>query len=194
MIIDGQFVLESDGLPSRETLLQAFRLECDDCGVTGRIFHRIRPQCWFPSKASATIWNGRFSGTLACGKPDQYGRLMTVINAIKRRTHRVIYKMVYGGLCPTVIDHKDGNSSNNRPENLLQSVQLENCKNQRMKCTNTSGATGVRFVKRRNRWNARVTVNYQEIYLGNFMTFDEAVAARKMANDKYGFSDRHGAK
>jgi hypothetical protein len=44
-----------------------------------------------------------------------------------------------------------------------------------------SGVAGVRQI-RNGTWQARVTVNYKEIHLGTFATFEEAVKAREEFN------------
>lgn len=57
--------------------------------------------------------------------------------------------------------------------------------NQKRRVTNTSGKTGVSFMKSKNMWRARITKDSQEIHLGLFETFDEAVNAREEAEIKY---------
>jgi hypothetical protein len=47
--------------------------------------------------------------------------------------------------------------------------------------TNTSGHRGVRLHKTSNRWHARIVIEYREISLGYYDTFDEAVNARQHA-------------
>ena len=51
---------------------------------------------------------------------------------------------------------------------------------------NTSGVTGVCFDKRINKWYAQIKVkNKKRITLGYFTNFEEAVVARKEAEQKY---------
>ncbi|EOA5908665.1 AP2 domain-containing protein, partial [Salmonella enterica subsp. enterica serovar Brandenburg] len=59
---------------------------------------------------------------------------------------------------------------------------------------NTSGALGVWREKRRNKWVAEIKVDRRKIHLGQFDNFDEAVAARKDAEVKYGLHENHGKK
>lgn len=51
--------------------------------------------------------------------------------------------------------------------------------------TNTSGCAGVRLHKASGLWHARIVVKYKEISLGYFKTIDEAILARKSAEEKY---------
>lgn len=50
---------------------------------------------------------------------------------------------------------------------------------------NTSGVTGVSFRKDRNRWRAYIKFQGRNIHLGNFLTFEDAVAVRKVAEKEY---------
>ena len=51
--------------------------------------------------------------------------------------------------------------------------------------TNKSGVTGVCWDKSHNRWKAQITLRKQTINLGRFDKFDDAVKARKEAEEKY---------
>lgn len=57
----------------------------------------------------------------------------------------------------------------------------------KLRTTNTSGVTGVSVCQRRGKpaYKARIGIHNKEISLGTFSTFEEAVAARKAAEDKY---------
>jgi hypothetical protein len=50
---------------------------------------------------------------------------------------------------------------------------------------NTSGSTGVVWVKSRNNWKAEIKLNGETVYLGSFDKFDDAERARKEAEEKY---------
>lgn len=109
--------------------------------------------------------------------------------------HRLIWVLVYGrwpadGM---EIDHIDGDGSNNKLSNLREVPHVDNQKNQRRMSTNTSGCTGVSWRKERQRWSAKMYKGKSTIYLGLFKTFEEAVAARKAAEIRYGFHPNHGS-
>ena len=92
------------------------------------------------------------------------------------------------------IDHKDGDSLNNKKNNLRIANQAENCKNLSKYSSNTSGQTGVSFHKRINKWQSRIKVNKKDIHLGYFDNIDEAIIARKEAEKKYNYYQNHGRK
>ena len=52
---------------------------------------------------------------------------------------------------------------------------------------NTSGTKGVSFVKKTNKWRARITIDGKEINLGSFMNKEDAVNIRiQRAKDEFG--------
>ena len=51
--------------------------------------------------------------------------------------------------------------------------------------TSKSGVSGVRWVKQRNRWVARITYRQKEYFLGYFKTKENAIKARVEGEKKY---------
>ncbi|ATE86109.1 DNA-binding protein [Shigella phage Sd1] len=93
------------------------------------------------------------------------------------------------------IDHVDGNSLNDKIENLRDSSTKANSANKGKYSTNTSGIKGVRYNKKIGKWTARITHNYQEIHIGCFLTPEEAASAYMMKsielNGEYARIDDH---
>jgi hypothetical protein len=58
---------------------------------------------------------------------------------------------------------------------------------------NTSGRTGVTWDKNHNKWMAKIKVDQKTVNLGRFSDFNDAVKAREAAEEKHGFSQRHGS-
>ena len=110
------------------------------------------------------------------------------------KAHRIIWAMHYGEWPNKFIDHIDQCRSNNRIENLRLADAVVNGRNRRIGVTNTSGALGVCFDKRKKNWRAAIKDHGREIYLGSFKDRESAVSARKAAEAKLGFSVNHGAK
>lgn len=167
-------------LPSPELLRQLLRYEPD----TGKLYWKERDN---PKKSNAqNTWNKRWSGKLALDYIDpsngyRVGQLM----GRKVYAHRVILA-IYSGKHPEEVDHINGNRADNKIKNLRACNRLENCKNLKKPKHNTSGHVGVG--KKGNGWRARIF----DIHLGTFNSLDEAIAARKEAEAKYGFHPNHG--
>lgn len=72
--------------------------------------------------------------------------------------HRVVWELT-NGIVPDglVVDHKDGDPTNNKIENLRIVPVPVNARNRKIQSRNTSGATGVRF--KDNGYESRVIVN-----------------------------------
>ena len=108
------------------------------------------------------------------GAPSGNGYLKVTIDGDKGHyVHRVIWCHVTGAWPNHNIDHIDGDQSNNRFENLRDVKQRANVENiQRAKKHNKIGILGVRFTK--NRYEARITVDREQIYIGRFDSAQEA--------------------
>lgn len=109
------------------------------------------------------------------------------LEAVERECHKkvLIHRLIVG--CPNdmIVDHIDGNPLNNRKSNLRIVTRSQNCMNRELHSNNTSSITGVNFHKQSSKWNARIMVNNKRISLGLYDNFDDAVAARKAAEEKY---------
>ena len=86
-----------------------------------------------------------------------------------------------------VVDHKHGSNTlnDNRKSNLRVATFEENSYNTTLRSNNTSGVTGVNWEKRRNKWQAYITVNKKRIYLGLFDNIEDAIRVRKEAESKF---------
>jgi len=89
--------------------------------------------------------------------------------------------------CPSdkIVDHKDGNTLNNKKENLRICTQKENMRNSKTKSDNKSGYKGVHLHKLTGKWRSQITVNGKTISLGLFDDPKEAAEARKNAAKVY---------
>lgn len=151
---------------------------------TGKLFWRI------------TRSNRAGAGSEA-GSKNQYGYLFVRVNGRNYQVHRIIWDMFNTNdkLCGTEeIDHIDHNRENNRLDNLRKVCHTDNMRNQSLRRTTKSGATGVSWRERDSRWRAYITIAGVCKHIGHFMTFEEALSARKAAEIKYGFHENHGAK
>ncbi len=78
------------------------------------------------------------------------------------------------------VDHVDLNTLNNRKSNLRLCTHQQNQCNQPLQCNNTSGISGVSFYPPRHKYRARIKIGQQDIHLGYYCSFIEAVQARNV--------------
>ena len=100
--------------------------------------------------------------------------------------HRAAYLVMTGRLPSAVIDHINGDPSDNRWSNLREATHAENLRNRGAQRDNASGFKGVYFCDRGIRhYRAVIVLNKRKIYLGVFATPEEAHAAYCVAAEKY---------
>lgn len=107
--------------------------------------------------------------------------------------HRIIWKMEYG-TDPVVIDHQDGDKSNNSISNLRSVDHLKNSQNLGFSRRNTSGVFGVCWNAKCSKWQANIQIRRRKIHLGTFHDLDSAISARRAAERRYGFHENHGVR
>lgn len=171
-----------------EILRQLLRYEPE----TGKLYWLSRPQSMFPSERTWKSWNTRCAGGPALEFTMDNGYLIGGILGKTYLAHRVIWALVHGAWPSAEVDHINGVRNDNRIANLRAVTRTENGRNVCRRKNNTSGVTGVSFDNERNKWCARIRVNYRVCMLGRFDTFDAAVAARRAAEQRYGFHENHG--
>lgn len=100
----------------------------------------------------------------------------------------IIWLLVYGywpkGPPYEVVDHMDRNPFNNSIWNLQLTTSRGNMRNQSKHSNNRSGVSGVRITKSLT-YEAYITNNYKQTFLGTFKTLEEAAEARRQAELKY---------
>lgn len=84
------------------------------------------------------------------------------------KAHRIAFMWMTGS-CPPIIDHVDGNPSNNAWANLREATRSQNNSNRKK-------ARGC-YKIRGGKWRASITINYVSMNLGHFDTEEEARAA-----------------
>lgn len=128
-------------------------------------YDKIKDYCW-------TIQN---NGYVTAYCPTTMNRILL---------HRLIMNCDNNNL---YIDHIHGNKTrnDNRKSNLRTATPSQNTMNKPLLKNNTSGVTGVSWNKRKGKWESYITIDDKRKGLGYFSNFDDAVAARKDAEEKY---------
>ena len=142
---------------TREDILQRFNIDLD----SGRLFWK---------KA-----NSQFVGKEAgCVHTDHHGKTYwrIKINNYPWQRADLIFTIVHGIPAYPTIDHADGNSLNDRPDNLRIATRLENARNIKFMKRTMALPMGVR--RNGSGFQARINLDKRLICLGTFETPEEA--------------------
>lgn len=107
-----------------------------------------------------------------------------VINIDKKqyRAHNLVWFYFHGTWPTKVLDHINGNSLDNRIENLRDVTRQQNSWNlQGPKRNNRSGLLGVDWKASKKRWRAQIRIKGKRLWLGEYKTAEEASAAYQKA-------------
>jgi len=143
---------------------------------TGAFTWLPRPASMFTQRCSWRTWNTRFAFKPA-GRIDSGGYVSIAFAGRKVKAHRLAFYMVHGH-CPALIDHINGNTSDNRIVNLRPADCSQNNMNRAIGARNSSGAKGVSWHKKARKWQAHVRCRGTVHYLGLFADINAAHAAR----------------
>ena len=122
------------------------------------------------SSPNSYVPAGSRAGTL---RKDGY--IGIFINGTYYFAHRVIWVM-HNGEIPNVlvIDHIDGDRSNNKLENLRVCTFQENHFNRGKQSNNKSGFKGVSWHKQKQKWVAQIKIEGKNKFLGFFINPEDA--------------------
>jgi HNH endonuclease len=109
------------------------------------------------------------------GSLDIQGYWRITIKGRRYPAHHLAWLYKKGSWCSSVIDHRDGNRSNNRWSNLRSATRTQSNANRGLNRNNTCGLKGVS--RNGQRWRAAIHKNRRKRHLGNFPTPQDAHAA-----------------
>lgn len=111
----------------------------------------------------------------------------SMYNKEEHKTHSVLMHRFILDLTDIniVVDHIHHNKTDNRKSEIRATTQANNNKNHSLQKNNTSGITGVRFDQAKQKYTASIRNNKKNVSLGLFDNFEDAVEARKKAEQKY---------
>lgn len=102
-----------------------------------------------------------------------------------RRKNQYLHRMIVNAPKYAKVDHKNGDTLDNRRSNLRICSTAENVRNSVKISRNTSGYKGVSFLRRTSKWKVTITVNGDHKHLGYFSTREAAAMAYNVAAEKY---------
>jgi hypothetical protein len=119
------------------------------------------------------------------------GRYRTMVNGTRIFAHRVIFFLCHRRWPEDVVDHIDGNPTNNHIENLREATKQQNWVNTKRPKHNTSGIKGVCWVEHFQRWRGAVK-HKDRVYAKMCHTKEEAAEfVRKKRIEIHGEFARH---
>jgi hypothetical protein len=163
---------------------------------TGIVRHNPdRPKESFKTNRAYTKWLNTLSGKVAGECYGDYLKVRIAVHGNKLRipNHRLALHLSGVEIAKGLqVDHIDGDTYNNRLNNLRVVTCQENMRNTKLSSRNKSGTIGVHLKSSTKRWEAHIGVERKFIYLGSYTNKDDAIKARRDAEVKYGFHENHG--
>ena len=126
------------------------------------------------------------NGAIAGSSSNTNGYVQVQVNNKMHLAHRIIWEMKNGPIPKgLLIDHVDGNRTNNKLSNLRLCTKSQNTCNGKLRSTNTSGFRGVSWSRSMSMWRSQIRTQNGPMNLGYFETKEEAYAARLKAEKEY---------
>lgn len=150
----------------------------------GNLTRKIKPN----NKANKMTAIGQPAGT-----SDSRGYKVVQFEGKLHKVHNLIYMYHYGNIAQDlVIDHIDGNPTNNRIENLRAVTLGQNLCNRKKPKHNKSGIKGVCYHKKSGKWAVGITYNKKKYHGGLFDTLQEAeIRIKALREEIHGEYTRH---
>jgi hypothetical protein len=116
-----------------------------------------------------------------CGSRTSAGYLAIMVEGARHKAHRLAWLYMTGEWPANEVDHINRVKGDNRWGNLRTVCRAENMCNVSKYSTNTSGAKGVSWNKKRRKWVAQLMLGGKNTYLGGYETMGQAAAAYDLA-------------
>lgn len=160
----------------------------------GWLIWKKRSADLMPDLRNRNSWNAKNSGKPALTTVNNSGYYTGTIMGMHILAHRAAWALFHGYFPADQLDHINGDKLDNRISNLREVSCAENQRNKPINNRNTSGVVGVTFHKQTGRWCAKIGSRKRAEWLGLFASFEDAVAARKSAEQRLNYHENHGRK
>jgi HNH endonuclease/AP2 domain len=101
------------------------------------------------------------------------GYRMVCVDGKDIMAHRLVF-LYHHGYFPEIVDHIDGDVTNNNIENLRPATRAQNNQNARLRKDNKTGQKGVRWREDQKKWHATIKADKKAHHLGYFEAFEDA--------------------
>lgn len=128
------------------------------------------------TRLQSTSSNAKAGDIAGCANGKGY--IDIFVDGRSYRAHRLAWFYVTGSWPDGLIDHADGDRSNNRFSNLRLATNSQNCANAKLRRDNGTGAKGVRRMN--GRWQVRIGSGGRK-HVGTYDTMEDAQAAYEHA-------------
>jgi hypothetical protein len=148
---------------------------------------RLRELLHYDPDTGVFTWRSahsrRVKPGMRAGGLDSRGYIQVRVDGPKRLAHRLAWLYVTGEAPTNHIDHIDLDKTNNAWSNLRMASRRGNSANKRVRADSSSG---IKCVQERNgKFRADIGFKGKRIYLGTFVTKEEASAAYFAAAQKF---------
>jgi hypothetical protein len=143
----------------------------------------IRKLLHYCPKTGIFTWKqkrgGKATQGMRAGTTGSRGYEMIALHKTRFRSHRLAFALVTGRWPTNEIDHINGDTSDNRWDNLREATRSQNMQNIGARKTNITGIKGISWSKGKGKWHARTRDGEKEIHVGYYDTLQEAALAVK---------------
>lgn len=174
-------------LPTSEQLHSMFQYEPS----TGDLFWKEKHPSPCIPEGERKRWNARYAGKPAITADDGKGYRRGNVQGQMLFAHRIVWAMHKGCWPNSDIDHINGQTKDNRIENLRAVSRSINMRNQKRRRNAHPVAIGMRKSSK-NTWSVSIGENGHQRYIGNYACIGQAVKARRRAEHLLGYTHDHG--
>lgn len=156
---------------------------------TGELTWRDRPREDFATQRGWRVFQTQCAGKVASAKAVMGANTYLVVRFDGRLhlQHHVIWVYMTGEELECLIDHQDGDGTNNRWDNIRPATYSQNHANRKYQGRTVSGLKGAFYDKKNKRWESRIGLNGKTKFIGRFDTAEDAHNAyMAAAREHYG--------
>lgn len=176
-------------MPPKEFLHECFDLD----EATGLLIWRLRPEAHFEGRAMGAALFGRHKkfdiGRPALNCIKKNGYRSGTLDGIYYYAHRVIWKMAHGE-DPGIIDHINGDRTDNRLVNIRSGDTTMNQRNMPASKTSLDGVRGVYRHSQSGGWLGQINDDHGKVLSFYSKKREDVVSWRKSKENELGYLTR----